>query len=49
MAKMGKNQVVRLEVLIRICNILHCQIDDIIDYSMNVDTERGGDSYEIKF
>ena len=40
MAKMGKNQVVRLEVLIRICNI---------DYSMNVDTERGGDSYEIKF
>lgn len=47
MAKMGKNQVVRLEVLIKICNILHCQIDDIIDYSTDVDTERGGNSYEI--
>ncbi len=49
MAKMGKNQVVRLEVLIRICNILHCQLDDIIDYSIYVDIKRGGDSYEIKF
>ncbi len=43
MAKMGKNQFVRLEVLIRICSILHCQIDDIIDYSMDdAETERGG-------
>ena len=24
------------------------QIDDIIDYSMNVDAERGGGFYEIK-
>lgn len=47
MAKMGKNQFVRLGVLIRICDILHCQIDDIIDYSMDVETERGGNSYEI--
>ena len=31
MAKMGKNQFVRLEVLIRICSILHCQIDDIME------------------
>ena len=38
---------VRLEVLIRICDILHCRIDDIIDYSMDVETERGGNSYEI--
>ena len=29
MAKMGKNQFVRLEVLIRICDILHCRIDEI--------------------
>lgn len=36
------------KLLIRICNILHCQIDDSIDYSMDIDTERGGDSYEIK-
>ncbi len=47
MAKMGKNQFVRLEVLIRICDILHCRIDDIIDYSMDVETEQGGNSYEI--
>ena len=43
MAILGKNQFVRLEVLIRICSILHCQIDDIIDYSMDdAETERGG-------
>lgn len=48
MDKMGKNQVIRLEVLIRLCNIHHCPIDDIIDYSMDTDAERGGDFYEIK-
>ena len=43
MTKMRKNKFFRLEVLIRICSILHCQIDDIIDYSMDdAETERGG-------
>ena len=35
MAKMGKNQEVRVETLIKICDVLHCKIDDIIDYSMS--------------
>ena len=40
MAKMGKNQFVSTE-------LLSFDIDDIIDYSMDVETERGGNSYEI--
>ena len=31
MAKLGKNEDVRVEVLIRICKILGCTIDDIMD------------------
>ena len=32
MAKMGKNETVQLDVLIKICKILDCKIDDIIEY-----------------
>lgn len=32
MAKMGKNQEVRMETLIRVCGVLDCKIDDIVDY-----------------
>ncbi len=31
MAKMGRNEEVRLEVLIRICKILDCTLDDIVE------------------
>lgn len=31
MAKMGKNQDVRVEVLVKICGVLNCTIDDIIE------------------
>ena len=35
MAKMGKGLDVRTEVLIKICKVLDCKIDDIIDYNMD--------------
>ena len=31
MAKMGKNEPVRLEILMRICKALNCNIGEIID------------------
>ena len=31
MAKMGKNEPVSLDVLVRICKVLECNIGDIID------------------
>ncbi len=35
MAKMGKGEDVRMETLIRVCHVLNCKIDDIIDYDTN--------------
>lgn len=32
MAKMGKNETVQLDILIKICKILDCKVDDIIEY-----------------
>lgn len=31
MAKMGKNEDVRVETLVKICNVLNCTLDDILD------------------
>lgn len=31
MARMGRNEDVRLKTLIRICEILHCTLDDIVE------------------
>ena len=31
MAKLGKNEDVRVEVLVKICTTLNCTFDDIID------------------
>ena len=31
MAKLGKNEDVRVEVLVKICGVLHCSMDDIMD------------------
>ncbi len=30
-AKLGKNESVSLEILVRICNVLHCDIGDIVE------------------
>ena len=34
MAKLGKNEDVRVEVLVKICSVLECTIDDIMDLSL---------------
>ena len=31
MAKLGKNEDVRVEVLVKICRTLSCTLDDIVD------------------
>ena len=38
-AKLGKNETVSLDILMRICKVFHCDIGDIIEYiqdEMNV-------------
>jgi len=35
MARMGKNEDVRLETLAKIALVLDCKIDDLVDYSQN--------------
>ena len=32
MAKMGKNQPVSVEVLAKICRVLECKVDDILEF-----------------
>ena len=32
MAKLGKNEDVRMGILINICKTLNCKIDDIVEY-----------------
>ena len=31
LAKLGRNETVSMDVLLKICNILNCKFDDIID------------------
>lgn len=32
MAKLGRNEDVRVEILVKICKVLDCKIDDVIEY-----------------
>ena len=34
MAKLGKNQNVCIEILIKICTVFDCKIDDIMEYEV---------------
>lgn len=34
-ARLGKNETVSLDVLIRICHVLHCDIGDIVEVMPN--------------
>ena len=39
MAKLGKNEDVRVEVLVRICGALGCTIDEIMEILPEIDKE----------
>ena len=32
MAKMGKKEMVKMETLVRVCKVLDCTVDDIVEY-----------------
>ena len=32
MAKMGNNEIVKTETLLKICNVLNCKLDDVIEF-----------------
>ena len=36
MARLGKNEDVRVQILIKICDVLDCKIDDIMEYTVSV-------------
>lgn len=42
LAKMGKNETVSMEVLLRICKVLKCDISDIMEIT-NEENEEDGD------
>ena len=42
LAKMGKNETVSMEVLLRICKVLKCDISDIMEIT-NEESEEVGD------
>ena len=35
MAKLGKNEDIRVQRLIKICFVLNCKIDDIMEYGVD--------------
>lgn len=39
MAKLGKNKDVRVDVLVKICGVLECTIDDIMELVPDTDSE----------
>ena len=41
MAKLGKNESVQIEILTRICEVLNCNVEDIVEFE-----KREGDSNE---
>ncbi len=43
MARLGKNEDVRVEVLVRICGALNCSLDDIVDLVFDDKTTMEGE------
>lgn len=42
LAKMGKNETVSMDVLLRICKVLKCDISDILEITNEERKENGG-------
>lgn len=32
LAKLGKNEPIKLEMLVKICSALHCRIEDVVEF-----------------
>lgn len=32
LSKLGKNQPVKLEMLMKICSVFHCRIEDVVEF-----------------
>ncbi|MDD2262537.1 MAG: helix-turn-helix transcriptional regulator [Clostridia bacterium] len=32
LAKLGKDETVNLDMLLRICNVFHCRIEDVVEF-----------------
>lgn len=43
MARLGKNEDVRISVLGKICNVLDCSIDDVVEF---IEENKGSDDSE---
>ena len=39
MAKLGKNEDVRLEILAKICEVLECSLNDIVEFKKDANEE----------
>lgn len=35
MAKMGKNEIVKMETLVKICEVFNCKLDEIVEIKNN--------------
>lgn len=33
LAKLGRNETVKMETLLKICSVMKCKIDDMVEYS----------------
>ena len=40
LAKLGKNETVSMDIMIRICSVLECSFDDIMDVTKGTGEER---------
>lgn len=42
--RMGKNESVTVEVLSKICNVLDCEVEDVLEIKDHINTSKGENS-----